>query len=84
MGMEVVVFVFMVCIAYGRHVRLRAGAAMALGQVGRGLVQRDAILDTLVDLAAEGEFRVVLGVCNALRTLGDERGAAILRGAPAP
>ncbi len=80
LGSDAVVPTLTECTAYGRHVRLRAAAAMALGQVGKRMLRRDAILETLADLADEGEFRVVLGVCSALRALGDAGGIAILEG----
>jgi len=71
------------CTAYGRHPRLRAAAARALGQVGRRMPHPEGILETLADLAAESDLRLVTAAIDACRTMGDERAIALLRGAPA-
>ncbi len=83
LGDPAVVPAITACTAYGRHPRLRAAAARALGPLGGRLAGRDGILDTLADLATETDLRLVTAAIDALRTMGDARGIPILTGAPA-
>ncbi len=68
--------------SYGRHPRLRSAAIQALATVGKRMVVKDPALETLGDLLHETDVRIVVGACQALRRLGDERAIALLQGAP--
>jgi HEAT repeat protein len=83
LGDEAVVPAITGCTAYGRHQRLRAAAIRALGTVGKRMVRREAVLETLADRCEESDLRIVIAAAAALRTIGDPRGIAMLGGAPA-
>ena len=67
---------------YGKPPRVRSAAIGALARVGRRTAQRDAILETLGDLLAESDLRIVSAAIGALRTLGDPAGIPLLGDAP--
>ena len=71
------------CCAYGRPTRLRAAAIRALGTVGARMTHHDAILETLADVAAETDLRIVISATAAMRAIGDPAAIAILEDAPA-
>ncbi len=71
------------CTTYGRHTRLRAAAARALGAVGARLTQQDSVLETLEGLAGEFDLRIVIASIAAMRAIGNPKAIALLGGAPA-
>ncbi len=83
LGDEAVVPAITRCCAYGRPMRLRAAAIRALGTVGARMTHHDAILETLADVAAETDLRIVISATAAMRAIGDPAAIAILEDAPA-
>ena len=83
LGDEAVVPAITGCCAYGRHPRLRAAAIRALGTVGARMTHHDAILETLADVAAETDLRIVISATAAMRAINDPAAIAILEDAPA-
>ncbi len=58
--------------------RLRSAAAGALAQLGRRMVQREALREALVELLHDASFPVLMAGIAALRVLGDERALGAL------
>lgn len=58
--------------------RLRSAAAGALAQLGRRMVQREALREALVELLHDASFPVVMAGIASLRALGDERALGAL------
>ena len=83
LGDEAVVPAITSCCTYGRHMRLRAAAIRALGQVGARMTHHDGILETLADVAQETDLRIVIAATAAMRSIGDPAAIGILQGAPA-
>jgi aminopeptidase N len=58
----------------------RPTAVAALGELGRGLErrEREQVLETLLDLLRDGDYRVAMAAVRALGTLGDPRAISVL------